>query len=319
MCDHYHSQDEDPDEKLIEAALSGKHECLNALIRAEADVNTRGKLRKTPCMFAAQSGHLNCLDALIKAGADVNACGSNGKTAMLLAAETGKSECVKMLVEAGADVNDCETVGLLRGKTVLMQAAEKGHIECLNILLEAGADVNQRSKHEATALMYAANADRMGCIKALVHAGADVNLSNDRGNTALVMVADHGNVHEIQVLLKFGAHVNKVRMLDGNSLERHLRFCYPQNEQLVMFLFAAGEIIEENFTKERRSDGSFVVPEYLQKLEQNLELKNLCRKAIRKHLIDLDPHDNLFNRIPKLGLPSLVNEYLLYNMSLEDK
>ena len=48
-------------------------------------------------------------------------------------------------------------------------------------------------------------------------------------------------------------------------------------------------------------------------------LKNLCRETIRKHLLNLDPHENLFHRIPRLEgiLPILLIEYLLYDMSLE--
>ena len=44
----------------------------------------------------------------------------------------------------------------------------------------------------------------------------------------------------------------------------------------------------------------------------------MCRETIRKHLINIDRHENLFRRIPQLGLPMQVSEYLLYNMSLDD-
>ena len=47
-------------------------------------------------------------------------------------------------------------------------------------------------------------------------------------------------------------------------------------------------------------------------------LKHLCREAIRNHLLKVEPHTHLFGRIPQLGLPSLVNEYLLYDISLND-
>ena len=32
----------------------------------------------------------------------------------------------------------------------------------------------------------------------------------------------------------------------------------------------------------------------------------------------LDPHSNLFNRIPRLGLPEVLNQYLLYGVSFDD-
>ena len=46
-----------------------------------------------------------------------------------------------------------------------------------------------------------------------------------------------------------------------------------------------------------------------------LNLKHICRRMIRKHLLKLDRHKNLFVRIPQLGLPSIITEYLLYGMS----
>ena len=52
--------------------------------------------------------------------------------------------------------------------------------------------------------------------------------------------------------------------------------------------------------------------------EVALNLKHLCRETIRKHLLQLDPHENLFHRVPRLGLPALLQRYLLYNQTLDD-
>ncbi len=41
-------------------------------------------------------------------------------------------------------------------------------------------------------------------------------------------------------------------------------------------------------------------------------LKNQCRNAIRQHLLWLDPAPDLYVRIPKLNLPALLKNYLLY-------
>ena len=64
----------------------------------------------------------------------------------------------------------------------------------------------------------------------------------------------------------------------------------------------------------------YMIPYYMTQLNFNTSgLAHLCRQAIRKHLIELDPHENLFSRIPKLGLPAVPNKYLLYNVSLDNK
>ena len=78
-----------------------------------------------------------------------------------------------------------------------------------------------------------------------------------------------------------------------------------------MLLFAAGEKIIPSV-----GCTNTVIPEYLQ--HEQLSLKEKCREAIRKHLLDIDPHGNLFHRIPKIGLPSVLNEYVLFDMSIDN-
>ena len=76
-----------------------------------------------------------------------------------------------------------------------------------------------------------------------------------------------------------------------------------------MLLYAAGEFVNGlNIDK---------IPEILQHKEVKYRLKHMCREAIRKHLIDLNPHLHLFTRIPQLELPSPVTRYLLFYMSLD--
>ena len=48
-----------------------------------------------------------------------------------------------------------------------------------------------------------------------------------------------------------------------------------------------------------------------------MKLKHICRQVIRKHLLELDPHQHLFGRVPRFGLPNALNKYLMFNVSLE--
>ena len=70
-----------------------------------------------------------------------------------------------------------------------------------------------------------------------------------------------------------------------------------------MLLFAGGEIIDHMKFWAR-------VPEYLQHADLKFCLKRQCGEAIRKHLIKLNPHENLLGRSPKLGLHSSVENSL---------
>ena len=69
------------------------------------------------------------------------------------------------------------------------------------------------------------------------------------------------------------------------------------------------------------NDSRVPVPPFLSLLIENIKsdhsLQNICRQAIRNHLLSIDCNSHLFNRIPKLGLPSGLNSYLLYNVSEE--
>ena len=38
---------------------------------------------------------------------------------------------------------------------------------------------------------------------------------------------------------------------------------------------------------------------------------------IREHLLHLDPHTHLFGRVPRLGLPAALTDYLLFNILIE--
>ena len=51
----------------------------------------------------------------------------------------------------------------------------------------------------------------------------------------------------------------------------------------------------------------------------NFVLAELCRTKIRKHLLQLDKHTNLIVRIPQLGLPTSLTEYLLHDIAIDER
>ena len=124
-------------------------------------------------------------------------------------------------------------------------------------------------------------------------------------------------------LLKAGAQIGRLSHLGNNSLQGSFKQNQKRINDMHMLLYAAGETLDgPTFATEDYNNGNIIhlnIPEYFTKLKENLDLKHLCRQAIRKHLIHLDPHEHLFGRIHQLGLPSIVTEYLLYNCSLDYK
>ena len=111
----------------------------------------------------------------------------------------------------------------------------------------------------------------------------------------------------VKALLQADVPINKVNHLDRNTLAEVLQY---NDEEISKLLFAAGETLENADDRE--------IPDCLRFDDLQLQLKHICREAIRKHLLKLDPHQHLFSMIPKLGLPSALMNYLLYGESLDE-
>ena len=45
---------------------------------------------------------------------------------------------------------------------------------------------------------------------------------------------------------------------------------------------------------------------------------DICRRRIREHLREVDPHTHLFSRVPKLEIPDTLHGYLLYDQTLNN-
>ena len=262
---------------------------LNMLIKVGADVNVRDRRHLTALMSAAGNGYVECIRVMVKVGPDVNAETPNGKTALVYATLQGSVNCIKTLLKAGADVNAGQNQD---GGTALIIASRYGSYESVDVLLKAGADVNAGDKDGYNALHLLA-APAFICSKHYLKCG--------------------------KKLLRAGIHINRFPKSEGkNALGKALKAKYRVKKgdeksyrDLLMLLYAAGETLEGTDVDK--------IPEELKFEEEKLELKHICREAIRKHLLKLDPHQHLFSRIPKLGLPSALSNYLLFNILLDEE
>ena len=321
---------------LMKASGHGYEECVKLLLEAGADVNAAYRDGCTSLIYAAMFGHETCIDHLLAAGANVNDYCKRRGTPLIYSAMYGHDACLGPLIAAGADLNRKDKKGL----TALMHAAWFGNFKCVGTLLQAGADVNlKESKWGSTAFILASSYDKHSCVslcdrynftirrysafvpqdhsasrcvEALRKAGADVNVVDSRGRTALIRAAQiGGNILVIKRLLKANCRINMVGRPWGHSaLTSHILYGRRQPNDISMLLFAAGEMVDD-FEKQRLQN--------ILKLEDpGIQLKHICREVIRKHLLELDPHQHLFERIPMLGLPSALSRYLLYGESLDD-
>ena len=243
----------------------------------------------------------------VEAGARLNLQNYQGQTAIFQAVEKKKNNCVDILLRAGANVNIRDR----QGETVLYKVI-RGNYEYIATLLKAGADVNNTNNFGLTALMIAIFNHNPGCIFDLLEAGADMNIADNEGWTALHAVMhsltffepDKIFINIIKTLLDAGAEVNTLTA-DGKSVTslycKATRQEKGTQKQILMLLFAAGEKSVE----------------YKERTKDKLSLSGLCRKRVRKYLLKLDRHENLFIRIPRLEIPITLHDYLLYEQTLD--
>ena len=321
------------------AVMRDHPQCVKELIKAGADVGIVGTDGLTPLMFAIENDQTQCVKKLIRGGADVNDVDFDGKTTLVAAIDRRNPTFVDLLIKAGADVNMKDN----EGNAPLDIAVMEGSIECLKVLIDPGADVNWSDYDGVTALMRASRGGHYKCVDTLLEAGADVNATDNGGSTALNLVLYSWRITYypqcIRRLLRAGIHINKFSRFEGKNalgmLDRKFLTIDIDRDKIshqnsVSILYAAGEkleVVDVLDSPEGSDDGdtldSDVDEENISEIQrfddEKLILKNICRKAIRKHLLELDPHQNLFDRIPKLGLPLSLTSYLLFHLSLDDE
>ena len=162
-------------------------------------------------------------------------------------------------------------------------------------------------------------------VKLLINSGADVNITGEYGNTPLINAAvdyDFRTLGEIclEMLLHAGAKINIVDGC-GNAVQNHIfhehaqtEHGYQYNERTCKLLLAAGET--KTCTRSVLMDFKYMKADYSDFLNKDSKpcLKCQCREEIRRHLLEISDV-NLFSRVPKLGLPTSLANYLVFDVS----
>ena len=236
-----------------------------------------------------------------------------------------QTEAVKFLIHKGANLNK-----ISRGpfNTALQTGAINNEFECLDVLLKAGADVNMHYGDGDTVFKAAASG-YVSRIHTLVKAGADVNIRNVLGDSALSAAASGtcrkvdqeavaAETESTKLLFRSEAKINWINQKNINALCSYIEISKTMKKSpdrtMLLLLDAAGERIN-GITIDEEEENTSCVLDYLDKREINL--KELSREAIRNHLLNINRYDNLFARMTKLGLPKILTQYRLFNVSLD--
>ena len=78
-----------PTEAILDAAYEGQIDKVRALLKSDANVNSRDKSGQTALIRASGKGFADAVDLLLNSGAEVNARDSAGATALLYAPSLG--------------------------------------------------------------------------------------------------------------------------------------------------------------------------------------------------------------------------------------
>ena len=314
---------------LINASFAGHLSIVNLLIKFGTSLNSSDIRGTTALTEALSTANIPITRVLIQSGADVD---ENGWNMFMLIASRGHSTCIKqciILMEEGKvrdqwepigshlerlkfikNVSDSTTTFICKdilpdkiskfariletsganvnhkaesGWTALMVAALEGHIDIMRFLIESGASVNAATNSGWSPLMIAVVGDHCKCVQFLVQKGADVNVQTQGSvrKSVLRYTVEKGRVDIVKLILRCGAYIERGLIAKSKTIEKLLK--------------VAG------FFGSVRRKGEFNV-------------QNDCRNVIRRHLLNIKPPINLVYKIRQLGLPFMVEKYLLFKV-----
>ncbi|PPD80926.1 hypothetical protein GOBAR_DD22139 [Gossypium barbadense] len=239
--------DKDGDPPLVFALAAGSPECVLALIRRGADVQSRLRDGFGPSVahVCAYHGQPDCMRELLLAGADPNAVDDEGESVLHRAVAKKYTDCAIVILEYGGcrsmavlnsknltwvevaspeEIADAIEIPSLVGTALCMAATlKKNHEiegrELVRILLAAGADPTaQDAQHGRTALHIAAMANDVELVKIILDAGVDVNIRNVHNTTPLHVALARGASSCIGLLLSSGADCNLQVVLESKKV-----------------------------------------------------------------------------------------------------
>jgi ankyrin repeat protein len=211
---------------LIHIAASSGHVgivdiILNTCTIKSQVVNLADDRGFTPLMNATLSESDECMTALIKAGAKINSVTKDGASALHFAAADGSIERMRLLFEAGADVKQMSSSG-----TPLHWAAGKNAVHAVKYLITKRAPIETTAKKSlygtipvTPAILMAAVCRTDDGVCELIKAGAFVGHIISGNVTLLHVCAENNHINAVDLILKDseGSKSAIVKSAHGNT------------------------------------------------------------------------------------------------------
>lgn len=181
------------------ACLAADEGCLRALLMAQADVHRRTGVHETPLHLVPclNGGNRNCIDLLVAAGADVNSRGYAGRTPLMNAAFNKCDLVATALLDHGADIEIQDDDGW----TALHFAVYRNAPIVFLMLLQLGACLTTKTKDRRTLLHIAAYSTYVDyeTIDVLTNAPllcVDIQAIDTGGDTAMDLVSRRTDISQ---------------------------------------------------------------------------------------------------------------------------
>ena len=190
------------------------------LLAVGADVDARSNWGTTALWSAAIAGRGELVEYLLRHGADLENRDHEGRTVLIFVAKHGPiGDMVGRLVAHGAVVDAQDAAG----RTALMYAALSARLSVIDVLLDGGANIHRQDIRGATALMYAAGESPKGSEIGML--GRELSTTPESGNApnwdaekkaARLAKAYHARAEVVRHLLGRGAD-REQRDTDGRT------------------------------------------------------------------------------------------------------
>ena len=291
---------------LFEDESEETRECVEMLLEWNADVNATDNENNNvlmQCDEAWSEANEELRLALIRGGCSVNQQNDKGETHLVQAVESAHINVIEELIAHGGDVNICVD-NFYTALDVTAGDWESDEDECLRIteiLLSAGADPNIGNP-----LVVAAYEKRERIVNLLIEHGAYINAVHPFYGTVLFIGGYQENYKIVKVALQYKAQINISQIAENERPDLPPK----ANSRTVMMMFVAGEYFPFHLYPDKDIAKAIV------QSRDDLSLKNICRRAIRYYTIMSGNNENLFEAANRVQLPRLLQNYIVYGMSL---
>lgn len=280
---------------LHAAATYGATECVSALIRYGANVNSLTECDiESPLHIAIREGYFDMFFELLRNGADIEATNCDGETPIFTAVKNNRIEFFRVLTRMGASTNHINFGGISPIHFAVM-ASNRFMVQSL---LYYGADP---ALGNLNPYMYAFKSSEFEIASIVQKKAPELSKETHLPNNVFSII-QRDDVAELNILLNMGFEIDQVDPLEGSPLHSAVR---NGSVGCINFLLSRGANI--NVVDTQRNETPFMTS-----IGRNEEITQLLLQVEGIDVVTIknkDGESSLFYAV-RHNLPELVKEII---------